>query len=58
MLDRVSRAARLGDVLTARARERVLSGRSGIYDVDVTKQDGETVAVFRGKSARIKGHVI
>ena len=50
--------SRLGDVLTARARERVLSGRSGIYDVDVTNQDGEPVAVFRGKSARIKGHVI
>jgi acyl-CoA thioesterase len=51
-------SSRLGDVLTARARERVLSGRSGIYDVDVTNQDGATVAVFRGKSARIKGHVI
>jgi acyl-CoA thioesterase len=50
-------ASRLGDVLTARARERVLSGRSGVYDVDVTNQDGETVAVFRGKSARIRGHV-
>ena len=37
-------ASRLGDVLTARARERVLSGRSGVYDVDVTNQDGETVA--------------
>ena len=50
-------STRLGDVLTARARERVLVGRSGICDVDVTNQDGETVAVFRGKSARIRGHV-
>ena len=50
--------SRLGDVLTARARERVLAGRSGIYDVDVTNQNDEPVAVFRGKSARIRGHVI
>ena len=49
--------SRLGDVLTARAREHTVSGRSGVYDVDVTNQDGATVAVFRGKSARIKGHV-
>ena len=50
--------AREGDVLTATGRERALSGRSGIYDIDVTNQHGATIAVFRGKSARIKGHVI
>jgi len=50
-------SARLGDVLTARARERVLSGRNGICDVDVANQNDETIAVFRGKSARIRGHV-
>jgi acyl-CoA thioesterase len=38
-----------GDVLTAYARERVTSGRSGIYDVTVT-HDGEVVAEFRGRS--------
>jgi acyl-CoA thioesterase len=38
-----------GDVLTASARERVTSGRSGIYDVTVTR-DGEVVAEFRGRS--------
>jgi len=50
--------AREGDKLTATGRERALAGRSGVYDVDVTNQHGATIAVFRGKSARIKGHVI
>ncbi len=51
-------AAREGDVLTAIARERALSGRSGVYDIDVKNQNGDTVALFRGKSTRIKGNVI
>jgi acyl-CoA thioesterase len=42
-------SARLGDVLTARAVERVSYGRSGIYDVTVTRDD-EVVAEFRGRS--------
>ena len=50
--------AREGDVLTARARERQLAGRTGIYDVEVANGRGEVVALFRGKSYRIKGHVI
>src|SRR5258707_9025026 len=50
--------AREGDVLMATGRERALAGRSGVYDIDVTNQHGATVALFRGKSARIKGHVI
>jgi acyl-CoA thioesterase len=50
--------AREGDVLTARAHERSASGRTGVYDIEVTNQRGETVALFRGKSYRIKGHVI
>ncbi len=50
--------ARSGDVLTARAHERQLSGRTGVYDVEVTNQRGETIALFRGKSYRIKGHLI
>src|SRR6266536_5226985 len=48
--------AREGDVLMATGRERALAGRSGVYDIDVTNQHGATVALFRGKSARIKGH--
>lgn len=47
-----------GDVLSAEAVEQTLSGRTGIYDVRVTNRDGETVAMFRGKSAQIKGTLI
>ena len=50
--------AREGDVLTAVAQERSLSGRTGVYDVEVTNQRGETIALFRGKSYRIKGHIV
>jgi acyl-CoA thioesterase len=50
--------AREGDVLTAHARERSVSGRTGVYDIEVKNQRGETIALFRGKSYRIKGHVV
>ena len=50
--------AREGDVLTAIGTERSLSGRTGVYDIEVRNQRGETVALFRGKSHRIKGHVV
>ncbi len=50
--------AHLGDSLVAVAVERVQSGRSGVYDVTVSTAAGKTVALFRGKSARIKGEVI
>jgi acyl-CoA thioesterase len=50
--------AREGDVLSACARERSASGRTGVYDIEVTNQRGEPIAFFRGKSYRIKGHVI
>ena len=50
--------AREGDVLTAVARERSASGRTGVYDIEVANQRGEPIAFFRGKSYRIKGHVI
>lgn len=43
------RPAQAGDLLEAYAKERVTSGRSGIYDVTVTR-DGEVVAEFRGRS--------
>lgn len=46
---------KLGDVLTARAREVSLTGRSGVYDVTVKNQDGTTIAEFRGNSRAIKG---
>jgi acyl-CoA thioesterase len=50
--------ARVDDVLTAIGSERSLSGRTGVYDIEVRNQRGETVALFRGKSYRIKGHVV
>lgn len=50
--------AHLGDSLIAEAVERSQSGRSGVYDVTVSTAAGKTVALFRGKSARIKGEVI
>jgi acyl-CoA thioesterase len=50
--------ARVDDVLAARAHERQLAGRTGVYDVEVANQRGETVALFRGKSYRIKGHLL
>ncbi|MGF6780676.1 hydroxyphenylacetyl-CoA thioesterase PaaI [Paraburkholderia sp. GAS334] len=46
------------DELTAEAIEQTLSGRNGIYDIRVTNRAGETVAMFRGKSAQIRGTVI
>ncbi|MVW72295.1 MULTISPECIES: hydroxyphenylacetyl-CoA thioesterase PaaI [unclassified Bordetella] len=47
-----------GDELTAVAQERSLSGRTGVYDVTVTNQDGKTLAFFRGRSYRIKGQIV
>ena len=44
-----------GDVLTARATEVSLSGRTGVYDVMVFNQQADCIAVFRGRSHRIKG---
>ena len=45
--------AREGDVLTAVATERVLAGRSGLYDVTVRRGD-EVVAEFRGRSRALR----
>lgn len=47
---------KLGDRLVATATEASKVGRSGVYDVRVTRQDGELVALFRGCSRTIKGH--
>ncbi|MEO1494454.1 MAG: hydroxyphenylacetyl-CoA thioesterase PaaI [Pseudomonadota bacterium] len=46
---------RLGDRLVARAVEVVRSGRSGVYDVTVSNQDGTIIAVMRGNSRQIGG---
>jgi acyl-CoA thioesterase len=48
-------AARGGDLLTARATEVSRTGRTGVYDIAVTNQRGDAVAVFRGRSFTMKG---
>jgi acyl-CoA thioesterase len=52
------RPSHAGDVLICEGLEQTLSGRHGIYDMKVTNQRGEVVAMFRGKSAVIQGTVI
>lgn len=46
---------RIGDRLTATAREVSRRGRSGIYDIRITNQDGVHVAEFRGHSRTVRG---
>ena len=45
-------------MLTCEGVEQVLQGRHGVYDMKVTNQRGETVAMFRGKSATIQGTIV
>ena len=45
-------------MLTCEGVEQTLSGRHGIYDMKVTNQRGQVIALFRGKSAQIQGTVI
>ncbi len=48
-------AGKLGDVMTATAREVSKAGRTGVYDIDVRNQRGELIAAFRGRSYTVKG---
>jgi acyl-CoA thioesterase len=48
-------AAREGDVLTARAEQVSHAGRTGVYDIVVTNQHGQRVALVRGRASRVKG---
>ena len=43
-----------GERLTALATEVLRGARYGVYDVRITKSSGETVALFRGRSARLR----
>jgi acyl-CoA thioesterase len=52
------RPAKLGDTLTARAVQTAQAGRSGITDVSVTDGEGRQVAVFRGLSRMVEGHLV
>lgn len=51
-------AGAVGDVLTAEAVERHIAGRNGVYDVTVTNQRGEVLALFRGSSRRLQGTIV
>ena len=51
-------AGKQGDVLTATGEVRQQGSRAGLYDIAVTNQDGVAIALFRGKSYRIKGSVV
>lgn len=48
----------VGDVLTAVGVEQARTGRYGLYDLRVTNQRGELIALFRGKSMTVKGHLV
>ena len=47
-----------GDTLTATARGRSRSGRTGLYDVTITSVDGTVIAEFRGMSRTLSTSVI
>ena len=46
-----------GDQITATARELQTTGRSGLYDVTVTRDDGTVLAEFRGQSRTLGGPI-
>jgi acyl-CoA thioesterase len=52
------RPAQPGERLVARAEERARSGRTAIYDVSVSSEDGTLVAEFRGQSRTIEGKLV
>ena len=47
-----------GDLLTASGRVVSQGARMGVYDIEVHNQKGERVAVFRGRSYRVKGRQV
>jgi acyl-CoA thioesterase len=52
-------SARRGETLVAEARERAATGRTGIYDIEVTEEStGRLVALFRGRSHRLEGTIV
>lgn len=52
------RPVQVGETLQAEAQMIQQGKRTGVYDVRVTNQAGDTVALMRGKSARIPGTVL
>jgi acyl-CoA thioesterase len=50
-------AAREGDELTAEAAQLWRTRRNGLYEIVISNQRGERIALFRGRSYRIDGQV-
>jgi acyl-CoA thioesterase len=50
--------AHLGDTLTADCTEQSRSGRTGNYDVRIENQQGQLIALFHGKSYKVRGAVL
>jgi acyl-CoA thioesterase len=50
--------ARRGDQLVAQASEQSRKGRTGNYDVRIENQHGELIALFHGKSYKVRGSVL
>lgn len=51
-------AGKLGEKLTAEAREDAAEGRTGVYTVRVLGEDGRVVAIFQGLSRTKGGSVV
>ncbi|WDY60505.1 hydroxyphenylacetyl-CoA thioesterase PaaI [Pseudomonas sp. PSKL.D1] len=56
-IDYVAPAMR-DDVLTATATELSRKGRTGLYDVRIENQHGALIAMFHGKSYKVRGTVL
>ncbi|WP_095163282.1 hydroxyphenylacetyl-CoA thioesterase PaaI [Pseudomonas sp. Irchel 3F5] len=50
--------AQLGDTLTATCSELSRSGRTGNYAVRIENQQGQLIALFHGKSYKVRGTVL
>jgi len=50
--------AREGDVLTAVCSQQSRTARTGVYDVEVQRQDQQRIALFRGRSYTLKGKLV
>ncbi|GAB3480262.1 hydroxyphenylacetyl-CoA thioesterase PaaI [Marinomonas epiphytica] len=47
-----------GDVLTATASELSRGGRTGNYTVEIRNQQDQLVAIFHGRSYRVRGEIL
>lgn len=52
------KSGRRGQRLVAHGREIHREGRSGVYDIEVKVEGGETIALFRGRSRTVKGEIV